>query len=62
MNNSACRLTVSPTYGTPIQNITGGNGSASCMVGWFVRYITNGPVGTGAIDNSESIEQWDPPE
>lgn len=54
-NNSACRLTTSPTYGTPIQNITGGNGSASCMVGWFVRYITNGPVGTGSIEHGEAI-------
>jgi hypothetical protein len=54
-NNSACRLTVSPKYGTPIQNLTGGNGSSSCMVGWFVRYVTNGPVGTGTIEHGEAI-------
>ncbi len=53
--NSACRLTTSPTYGTTIMNITGGNGSSSCMVGWFVRYITNGPVGTGAIEHGEAL-------
>jgi hypothetical protein len=36
-------------------NITGGNGSSSCMVGWFVRYVTSGPVGTGQIHNGEAI-------
>jgi hypothetical protein len=24
----------------------GGNGSSSCVVGWFIRYITAGTVGT----------------
>ena len=56
VNNSACRLTTSPNYpGSTIINITGGNGSASCMVGWFVRYITNGPVGTGAVEHGEAL-------
>ena len=41
-HNSACRQTSSPTYGTPLANILGGNGSSSCIAGWFVRYITSG--------------------
>lgn len=32
-----------------------GNGSSSCLVGWFVRYITAGPVGGGTIGKSDSI-------
>ncbi|MHB8959780.1 MAG: hypothetical protein ACYDAN_09160 [Candidatus Limnocylindrales bacterium] len=53
--NSLCALTTSPTYGTPLQNILGGNGSSSCVVGWFVRYITSGPVGNAPINNGEAI-------
>ena len=33
----------------------GGNGSSSCLAGWFVRYITAGPVGTGEVKNSDAI-------
>ena len=54
-NNSACELTQSPTYGTSLVNIVGGNGSSSCMAGWFVRYVTSGPVGAGTIANGEAI-------
>jgi hypothetical protein len=54
-HNSECERTVSPTYGTSIVNIVGGNGSSSCMAGWFVRYVTSGPVGSGAINNGEAI-------
>jgi hypothetical protein len=54
-SNPACALTTSPTYGTSIVNIVGGNGSSSCMVGWFVRYVTSGPVGSGNITNGEAI-------
>lgn len=54
-NNSKCKAATSPTYGTPLANIVGGNGSSSCAVGWFVRYITSGPVGTGQINNGEAI-------
>jgi hypothetical protein len=54
-NNSMCQLTTSPTYGTSLVNITGGNGSSSCMAGWFVRYVTRGPVGSGAINNGEAL-------
>jgi Flp pilus assembly protein TadG len=53
--NTACALTTSPTYGTSIMNIVGGNGSSSCMAGWFVRYVTAGPVGSGQINNGEAI-------
>lgn len=54
-NNSACKLIESPTYGTSLVNIVDGNGSSSCIAGWFVRYITSGPVGTGTINNGEAI-------
>jgi hypothetical protein len=32
-----------------------GNGSRSCLVGWFVRYITSGPVGSGNIEGAGAI-------
>jgi hypothetical protein len=57
-NNSStswCYDTTSPTYGTSLVNISGGNGSSSCMGGWFVRYMTSGPVGTGSINNGEGV-------
>lgn len=54
-SNSACKLTNSPTYGTSLVNLVGGNGSSSCIAGWFVREVTNGPVGSGAINNGEAI-------
>ncbi len=50
-----CAAATSPTYGTPLMNILGGNGSSSCLAGWFVRYITSGPVGTGSIGEGEAI-------
>jgi hypothetical protein len=54
-SSSPCLLTTSPTYGTPMTNIVGGNGSSSCIAGWFVRYVTSGPVGSGAINNGEAV-------
>ena len=54
-NNSLCKLTTSPKYGTSMVNIVNGNGSSSCMAGWFVRYVTSGPVGSGQINNGETI-------
>jgi hypothetical protein len=54
-NNSACARTTSPTYGTSLVNIVGGNGSSSCIAGWFVRYVTRGPVGSGSINNGEAL-------
>lgn len=32
-----------------------GNGSSSCLVGWFVRYVTSGPVGSGPVDGASSV-------
>jgi hypothetical protein len=32
-----------------------GNGSTSCLVGWFVRYVTTGSVGGGVIDGPDAI-------
>ena len=32
-----------------------GNGSSSCLAGWFVRYITSGPVGSGTIEGAGAI-------
>jgi hypothetical protein len=32
-----------------------GNGSSSCIAGWFVRYITSGPVGGGPIQGGGAI-------
>ena len=32
-----------------------GNGSSSCIAGWFVRYITVGPVGSGPVGNSDAL-------
>jgi Flp pilus assembly protein TadG len=32
-----------------------GNGSSSCLAGWFVRYITSGPVGAGPITGAGAI-------
>ena len=32
-----------------------GNGSSSCIAGWFVRYITSGPVTAGPIQGAGAI-------
>ncbi|CAN5759629.1 hypothetical protein BH24CHL6_BH24CHL6_12730 [soil metagenome] len=36
----------------PGQPLGGGNGATSCMKGWFINYITVGPVGPTCTDNS----------
>lgn len=57
-NNTQCNNTTSPTYGTSITNLVAGNGSSSCIVGWFVRWITDGPVDqdtTVTVGNSDAI-------
>ena len=54
-NNGACSASTSQTFGTDLDNIVGGNGSSSCLVGWFVRWVTSGPVGSGQINNGEAI-------
>lgn len=48
-NNSACQ-----GNGGSLVTIAG-NGSSSCVAGWFVRYITVGPVGGGAIGPSDAV-------
>ena len=47
--NTACQ-----GNGTTLVPIRG-NGSSSCLAGWFVRYITSGPVGSGTIEGSGAI-------
>jgi hypothetical protein len=51
--NSACQ-THTNAFGQQLTTIRG-NGSSSCIAGWFVRYITAGPVGPGAITGAGSI-------
>ena len=53
-NNSNCRDHVNATTGQPMVTIAG-NGSSSCIAGWFVRYIKSGPVGSGSVGNSDAI-------
>jgi Flp pilus assembly protein TadG len=48
-NESACK-----GNGTTLITIAG-NGSSSCIAGWFIRYITGGPVGLGTIGNTDAI-------
>jgi hypothetical protein len=48
-NNLACQ-----GNGTTLVPIAG-NGSSSCLAGWFVRYITSGPVGGGEIQGAGAI-------
>ncbi|HET9852411.1 MAG TPA: TadE/TadG family type IV pilus assembly protein [Candidatus Limnocylindrales bacterium] len=52
-NNPACQTHTSPS-GQLLQTIDG-NGSSSCLVGWFIHFITTGPVGSGAIGNGDAI-------
>jgi hypothetical protein len=52
-NNSNCQSHVS---GTGQQMVTiAGNGSSSCLAGWFVRYFKTGPVGSGTVGNSDAV-------
>lgn len=52
-NNSNCQSHVSAS-GQQLVTIAG-NGSSSCLAGWFVRYFDKGPVGSGTIGNSDAI-------
>ena len=52
-NNPLCQSHISAS-GQQLVTIAG-NGSSSCIVGWFVRYIYSGPVGSGTIGNSDAI-------
>ena len=47
--NTACQ-----GNGTTLVPIRG-NGSSSCLAGWFVRYITSGPVGAGNVQGAGAI-------
>jgi hypothetical protein len=47
--NTACE-----GNGTTLVPIAG-NGSSGCLAGWFVRYITSGPVGSGPITDAGAI-------
>ena len=48
-HNTACQ-----GNGTTLIPIRG-NGSSGCLAGWFVRYITSGPVGSGPITDAGAI-------
>ncbi|HXG26925.1 MAG TPA: pilus assembly protein TadG-related protein [Candidatus Binatia bacterium] len=52
-NNSLCQ-THTNSDGQLLQTIAG-NGSSSCIAGWFIHFITTGPVGSGSIGNGDAI-------
>lgn len=52
-NNSLCQTHTNGS-GETLVTISG-NGSSSCIAGWFVRFITVGPVGAGTIGNGDTI-------
>jgi Flp pilus assembly protein TadG len=53
--NSDCQGGTSPYSGQTLTNVIGGNGSSACVVGWFINFITTGPVGPGTIEHGDSI-------
>lgn len=53
-NNSLCQTHTNPDTGQVLQTIYG-NGSSSCIAGWFIHFITTGPVGSGTIENGDAI-------
>ncbi len=54
-SNNVCAQTTSPTYGTALVPFVTGNSSDGCIAGWFVRYVTSGPVGSDTVNNGEAI-------
>lgn len=52
--NSECQSLPGGRTALPGTDIDG-NGSSSCIVGWFVRYISTGPVGAGPVGNADSV-------
>jgi hypothetical protein len=38
---------------SPGQPFVGGNGSTGCLKGWFIRYVTEGPVGGGNVGSTD---------
>jgi hypothetical protein len=55
-NNSLCQSHYNNDTPTPQLMVTiAGNGSSSCIAGWFIRFITSGPVGVGQVGNADTI-------
>ncbi len=54
-HNDPCSQETSPTYGTPLVPFVTGNSSDGCIAGWFVRYVTKGPVGSDTVNNGEAL-------
>jgi Flp pilus assembly protein TadG len=52
-NDSLCQTHTNASGQTLVT--LSGNGSSSCIAGWFVRFITAGPVGAGPIGNGDAI-------
>jgi Flp pilus assembly protein TadG len=52
-NNSDCQSHTNPD-GQVLQTIDG-NGSSSCIAGWFINFIRVGPVGGGTVGNGDAI-------
>ncbi len=52
-NNSKCQNHTGAS-GQSLVTIAG-NGSSSCIAGWFVRYVTSGPVGSGSVSGAGAI-------
>ena len=52
-NNSDCQTHTNPD-GQVLQTISG-NGSSSCIAGWFIHFIRTGPVGSGPVGNGDAI-------
>ena len=53
-NNPLCQSGASLATGLPLSTIAG-NGSSSCLVGWFAKYIDKGPVGIGTVNETDAI-------
>jgi hypothetical protein len=54
-NNPLCETHMN-NDNPPQQLVTiAGNGSSSCIAGWFVRFISTGPVGAGTVGNADSL-------
>jgi hypothetical protein len=52
-NNSDCQAGTN-AVGQPLNPISG-NGSSSCVAGYFMNFITTGPVGSGTVGNGDAI-------
>lgn len=52
-NNPACQTHTSAS-GQLLQTIDG-NGSSSCLAGYFIHFITTGPVGAGPVGTGDAL-------